>query len=89
MSNVVKKFWNRGEVRLNDDGTVDEVVAKNVGVHVEQMDNGHWWMSIDGKQGRRMVLNFVREGTRIRLMVEDDGFHSSGICEGWKKVKSL
>lgn len=89
MNNVVKKFWNKGEVRLNDDGTVDEVVAKNVGLHVEQMDNGHWWMSIDGKQGRRMALNFIREGTRIRLTVEDAGLHSSGICEGWKKVKSL
>ena len=84
LQRLVRSFWNGGEVRLNEDMTVDEVVARGVGVHVEQMDDAHWWMSIDGKQGRRMVLNFFRKGKSIRLTVEDDGYHSSGVCEGFK-----
>lgn len=81
---VVRRFWNKGEVRLNEDGTVDEVLAQGVGIHIEQMDDGYWWMSIDGKQRRRMVLHFVREGRGIRLSVGDDGYHSSGVREGFK-----
>lgn len=80
---LVRLFWNKGEVRLNDDGSVDGVVATNVHVHVEQMGEKHFWMSIDGKQRRRMVLHFIREKKGIRLAVEDDGFHSSHICEGF------
>lgn len=80
---AVKKFWNKGEVRLNPDETVDEVVAEGVGVHIEQMSDDHWWMSITGKQGRRMALNFCRKGSRIHLTIEDDGYCSSGVCEGF------
>jgi hypothetical protein len=34
------------EIRRNDDGTVDEVVAENCSVHIEQMNNTDWWMQI-------------------------------------------
>lgn len=81
----VKKFWNNGEVRLNDDGSVDEVVVVNpVLVHVEQMDSDYWWMSIDGAQGRRMVFHFTIRGKKIHLALADDGHHSSGIEIGFK-----
>lgn len=86
---LVRRFWHRGEVRLNEDMTVDEVVASGVGVHVEQMSDDHWWMSIDGKQGRRLVLHFIRRGRRINLAVEDDGYYSSGICEGFDSPNSV
>ena len=82
MRKATKHFWNRGEVRLNPDRTVDEVVASGVGVHIEQMDHDIWFMSIDGKQGRRMHLTFSIKGKKIHLSVEDDGYYSSGICEG-------
>ena len=36
------------EIRTNPDGTVDEVVAEGK-VHIEQMDDGFWWMAIYGK----------------------------------------
>lgn len=85
MSNT-KHFWARGEVRLNGDGTVDEVVTGQVqGVHVEQMDDDCFWVGIYGKDDRRMVLYFHREGKKIRLTVEDDGDHSSGISSGFAK----
>ena len=40
------------EIRLNDDGTLDEIVAKNATFHIEQMDGNCWWFSVSssGKQ---------------------------------------
>jgi hypothetical protein len=35
------------EVRLNDEGKLDEVVG-NGAFHLEQMDRDHWWMYLDG-----------------------------------------
>lgn len=35
------------EIRRNEDASLDEVVAHNAGFHLEQMDKGHWWMSIE------------------------------------------
>lgn len=34
------------EIRRNDDGSVDEIVAKGCDVHIEQMDHDHFWMQI-------------------------------------------
>lgn len=82
---LTKRFWNKGEVRLEENGEVDEVVVHGVDVHVEAMSEDHYWVGLSGKQGRRMVLNFFRKGRTIHLTVEDDGFHSSGIAEGFKK----
>lgn len=40
------------EVRLGDDGSLDEVVGP--GFHLEQMDTNHWWLRIEsaGVSGR-------------------------------------
>lgn len=81
---TTKRFWNKGEVRLNSDGSVDEVVARNVDFHMEQMDVDSWWIGISGKQGRRLVINLYKKGKTVHCSVEDDGFHSSGIQEGFK-----
>jgi hypothetical protein len=37
------------EVRLNADGSLDEVCAVNF--HLEQMSATHWWMAIDDDRG--------------------------------------
>ncbi len=34
------------EIRLNHDGTVDEVVAHKARVHLEQMDTGLWFLHV-------------------------------------------
>jgi len=34
------------EIRRNDDGTIDEVVACGAKVHLEQMDKGSWYLGI-------------------------------------------
>lgn len=49
------------EVRRNDDGTLDEIVAGDpngpgVFVHLEQMDANLWWIGISHKGYRQVVL---------------------------------
>lgn len=34
------------DIRWNDDGSVDEIVAKGCDVHIEQTDSKHFWMQI-------------------------------------------
>lgn len=34
------------ELRFHDDGSLDEVVGRNVDAHLEQMDKGHWFLTI-------------------------------------------
>lgn len=53
----------------NDDGSLDEIVGHHAFVHLEQMGDKHWWMSI--KQGGRTVhVNFGSE-TSIAANAED------------------
>lgn len=41
------------EVRLNDDGTIDEIVtAKPMFFHLEQMDDGQYWIGLSDKRIR-------------------------------------
>ena len=35
------------EIRLNDDKTLDEIVAENAFVHLEQMGDNCWWMTVE------------------------------------------
>lgn len=35
-----KKWKQHGEVRLNPDKSIDEIVVKNCNFHLEQMDEG-------------------------------------------------
>lgn len=39
------------EVRRLPDGSIDEILAINVNVHLEQMDDGFWWMGITHSDG--------------------------------------
>ena len=41
---------NAPEVRLNEDGTLDEVVGVGT-FHLEQMDTNHWWLQIENAAG--------------------------------------
>ena len=45
------------EVRRREDGTLDEVVARNCDIHIEQMNEGTFWMGIY-KDNYRQVVNF-------------------------------
>lgn len=58
------KFYTRSafspsrvfELRFNVDGTLDEVCAKGVMIHLEQMDTGAWWLGIDAPNGDHLRL---------------------------------
>lgn len=61
------------EIRLNRDGTLDEVVGFGF-VHLEQMSAGHWWLGIDTADGRLIHVNFhTNNGKTIFAFVEDQG----------------
>ena len=75
-----KKWKRNGEVRLNDDGTIDEIVLKNAHVHLEQMSNGHWWMGLTVNGIVMHVQIFNKADRQVKVTAEtDDGI----ICEGF------
>ncbi len=63
------------EVRLNDDETIDEIVADNVHFHLEQMDNGHWWIGLTPKidHENRLLINLgTKRNAEIRCVAESE-----------------
>lgn len=55
------------EIRMNGDA-LDEVVADNCQFHLEQMDTGHWWMSVTSG-GKRVHINLYSK-RKIKASVE-------------------
>ncbi|HEX7152203.1 MAG TPA: hypothetical protein VF618_12015 [Thermoanaerobaculia bacterium] len=50
------------EIRRNRDGSLDEVVAHNVFVHLEQMADNAWWMGVSTPDNAHLVhVNFYSE----------------------------
>lgn len=50
------------EIRRNRDGSLDEVVAQNVFVHLEQMADNSWWMGVSTPDNTHLVhVNFYSE----------------------------
>lgn len=39
------------EIRRNPDGSIDEVVAHGVNLHIEQMDNAGWYLGLNMPDG--------------------------------------
>lgn len=58
------------EVRRNEDGALDEIVATGATVHLEQMADTNWWMSIKAG-GREVHVNFWTPRAVIRGRCED------------------
>ena len=60
------------EIRLNADGSLDEVVADKAWFHLEQLSDGCWWMSImcGGKDVH--VTLWTKRQTPIFATVIDD-----------------
>jgi hypothetical protein len=52
-------------VRLNDDGTIDEIVTdRPMRFHLEQMDDGQYWIGLsDGDNHQSIML--TRKGKHI------------------------
>lgn len=47
------------EIRRNADGTLDEVVANDVFVHLEQMVENSWWMGVSTANNSHLVLTTI------------------------------
>ena len=63
------------EIRRNRDGSLDEVVAQNVFVHLEQMADNSWWMGVSTPDNTHLVhVNFYSEGV-IEAEAEDQHIH--------------
>lgn len=62
------------EIRKNDDDTLDEVWFKRAEfVHLEQMDDGHWWLRVDMADGQAVVVNlWTKRNARINVFAELD-----------------
>lgn len=62
------------EIRSNEDGTLDEVCVKHAEfVHLEQMDDGYWWLRIDKPDGSAVVVNlWTKRNARIHARAERD-----------------
>lgn len=72
------KITNRTtEVRYRhrEPDKVDEVVSGEVDFfHLEQMDDGHWWLGLDLKNGPRLTITFwTKRNAEINVRVETDG----------------
>lgn len=39
------------EIRPNDDGSIDEIVAHGCNLHIEQMSDSNWYMGIEASDG--------------------------------------
>jgi hypothetical protein len=61
------------EVRRNSDGTLDEIVANDVVVHLEQMADNFWWMGVSTADNAHLVhVNFYSE---TKIEAEADNQH--------------
>ncbi len=59
------------EVRPNDDGTLDEIVATGVDLHIEQLSDNQWWIGITkGDESQRVV--FWTDRAHIAAITESD-----------------
>lgn len=60
------------EIRRNEDGTLDEVVADHASFHLEQMDDGVWWMSImAGGKNTHVTLYTKRNAPILATVIPD------------------
>jgi len=60
-------------IRLNEDGSLDEVILEDVQhFHLEQMDKDAWWIGLTMASGKRYMLNLWRKGKKIRARCEED-----------------
>ena len=57
------------EIRRNDDGSIDEVVADAKFVHIEQMSDDGWYIGIDAADGHcwQFWLGAKNRRSRVEL----------------------
>jgi len=56
------------EIRLNVDGSLDEIVTEKCTFHLEQMSPTHWWMAVS--VGEEEVAINLESEAKITAIVE-------------------
>ena len=60
----------KNRIGRNTDGILDEIVLHNVDLHLEQMDDGYWWMGIYGRDNEKTLLLGFKSKKKIVLNIE-------------------
>ena len=60
------------ELRLNADGSLDEVVSDTCSFHLEQMSDTHWWMAVETKEGI-VHISFHSKSTIVANVDDERG----------------
>jgi hypothetical protein len=66
------------EVRNDQRGELDEVVARGCDFHLEQMGDGCWWMSVGRGNTEYHIRLFTKRDTKIHAICEDESRASEG-----------
>ena len=53
------------------DHGLDEIVGKNISMHLERMDHNHIWMLVTDLDGNEVTVNLWAKGT-IKATVDQD-----------------
>lgn len=79
-SRIDRILWNHRD-RTGERGEIDEVVLSNVNVHIEQMNDGCWWIGIyDATNPDRYWMgNFHPKNPRSRTQLTFTEQENSGI----------
>lgn len=56
------------DIRRNDDGSLDEIAAPSATIHLERLDDNHWWLRIE-QDGRLYHVNFTARRAKIAATV--------------------
>lgn len=65
-------LWNRRPKSDWDTGDIDEIVASNVDVHIEQMTDRCWWIGIDFPNGDYWAGNFHATSRGVMTFSEQE-----------------
>lgn len=60
------------EIRRNPDGSIDEIVAKDCFVHIEQMNGNSWFISLDTPDGTQWRFWMGSENRKSRVVFRHD-----------------
>lgn len=55
------------EIRRDDNGEIDEIVAENASVHLERMDSDAWFLVVYGQDGKGEAIWLRREKRSVNV----------------------
>lgn len=59
------------EIRRDDRGRIDEIVAQNASVHLERMDKDCWFLIVEGSNGIAEAVWLRRDNRRVDISLHE------------------